>query len=163
MAKVACGLWIPFGTRPAAAASVVRLGDLVADQTFARSMWITDTRPIGGRQYPSGNGLDFYWEGDRDVAGAVAVLDGFGWVPDPCPLALALAKSGDHPLLAEVAAFLAGETGGVIDLCGRLQEAAKLPGRAVEAQLFDTGYRRTYLDAVAMRAHARNPRCRMFT
>jgi hypothetical protein len=72
-------------------------------------------------------------------------------------------NSGDsHRALADVAAYLAEQTDGVIDFCTFLPASAGLPGRAVTIGGGVPGRpRRTFLDAVAMRAWAERPDCWM--
>lgn len=69
-----------------------------------------------------------------------------------------------HRALADIAAYLSEQTGGVISFGGCLKEtvAAELPGRVVTTGGGKTGRpRRMFLDAVAMRAWSRRSDCYM--
>jgi hypothetical protein len=174
----ACGLWFPFGSADQADAAVERLvGSLGRPGRFhhRRSFSTRDTRPIGGRVYdllgaclccgplrPS-----------AEVAGYEAAVEGaFGFRPDPRTISLDAGASvpDDHRKLAEVAAYLAEQTGGVIDLDRPPWSPkrppwsdASLPGRV--HVLFRDGDRKRgrklVLDAAAMRSWSRHPDCRM--
>jgi hypothetical protein len=96
----------------------------------------------------------------------------FGFRPDPWAISLDACGNApdDHRKLAELAAYLAEQTGGVIDL-DRPPWSPKrppwsdksLPGR-VHVLFRDggrKGARKLLLDAGAMRAWSRHPDCRM--
>jgi hypothetical protein len=100
----------------------------------------------------------------RDADDDAEVMAAFGL---PGPLATwsvgtDVNSDDSHRALADVAAYLAEQTGGVIDFNAHLPAAAELPGRAVTVGGGVPGRpRRTFLDAVAMRAWSQRPDCWM--
>jgi hypothetical protein len=185
MGGPACGLWVPHGSlavveaaaeRMVRAIAVTRTGAGVpsarptrrrrwqSDPPPARHFDVADTSPIGGRAYRTTSPLyctpdDAY----RDEVAEVEVLDAFGLPPDRVHWSLgAFVNSGDaHRALADVAAHMAEQTGGVIDFGTLLEAASDLPGAAPVVGGYMGRRRRTLLDAVAMRAWSRRPGCRM--
>jgi hypothetical protein len=174
----ACELWVPLGSGDNADSSVERLVRLVARPgrfTSRLGFHTRDTRPIGGRAYDLlGSALCC---GPRrpsvELDGfEAAVEEAFGFRPDPETISLDVGGGlpGEHRKLAEVAAYLAEQTGGVIDL-DRPPWSLKqppwsdggLPGRV--HVVFRDGNpklgRKLVLDAVAMRAWSRHPDCQM--
>ncbi|HVK13321.1 MAG TPA: DUF6368 family protein [Gemmataceae bacterium] len=155
MGGPACGLWVPHGSLAVvetAAEQMVRAiavaraggGAPVARSTRRRRrpvpyprrhfyFDVADTGPIGGRAYQTTSplycALDVAY---RDEVAEVEVLDSFGFPPDPVHWSLgAFVNSDDvHRSLADVAAHLAEQTGGVIDFGRFLEAAADLPGAA---------------------------------
>jgi len=134
-----------------------------------------DTRPIGGRAYELlGVCLccgplrqDVEVEGYED-----AVEEAFGFRPDPQTISLDAGGNGpdDHRKLAELAAYLAEQTGGAIDLDKPPWSLKRspwsdngLPGQA--RVLLWHGNRKAgwklVLDGAAMRAWSQRPDCQM--
>jgi hypothetical protein len=137
-------------------AQALRVGDF----------YVQDTRAIGGRLHESGSPLycspprEHEW---RDEVAEVEVLDAFGFQPDPIGWSLGAYVNSDdaHRQLAELAAHLAEQTGGVIDFCTYLPAATALPGIVRVVGGYTGRPRRTLLDSVALRAWANHPGCWM--
>lgn len=143
-------------------AETIRRGRVPRSGDFS----VQDTRAIGGRFYEFGSPLycspprEHEW---RDEVAEVEVLDGFGFRPDPVGWSLGAFVNSDaaHHQLADVAAYMAEQTGGVIDFGSFLQNAPELPGVVRVVGGYTERYRRTLMDAVAMRAWACRPDCWM--
>ena len=116
---------------------------------------VQDTRAINGRIYELGSPLYCSPTGGVEVLsdGEVAeMLAAFGFLPDPVSWSLGSFVNSDdaHHQLADIAAHMAEQTGGVIDFGTFLEAAIELPG--IVYVLGSTGRQgRTLLDAVAMR------------
>jgi Family of unknown function (DUF6368) len=168
MGGPACLLWIPSGTRGAADLAVERMVELIAvpaPWVSPRNFNTHDTRPIGGREYASAPPPYCSPDPHRDEGDELQIHDLFGFWPEPEPFAIGVCCNGedDHRVLADIAAHLAEETGGVIDFGSALPAAAELPGRtATICRNGWPGYQpRTFLDGTAMRAWSRRPDCWM--
>lgn len=169
MGGPACGLWIPEGLRERAEIVIAQMVRDIAEAGRDRphDFATSDTRRIGGHRY--GDSIPMYcnWEKrlDEDEFDELQVAEGFGFRPEPGSYAIGTHVKGDdaHRALAEVAAYLAEQLGGVIDFGTVLPEAIELPGWSLELDYLSIGgwARRTALDAEAMRAWSRHPRCWM--
>lgn len=168
MGGPACSLWIPSGSRNAVDLAVERMIRLIPRSWLCLSspspdrFHTSDTRPIGGRLYDLAAPLYCSFdacEANEEYASQIA--EAFGFWPEPIPLSIGVfCKSrDDHRALADVAAHLAEVTGGVVDFCTPLPEAAELPGRT--AVVVEDGRSSTILDAVAMRAWSSRADCWM--
>jgi len=168
MGGPACGLWIPSGSRDTADLAVERMVRLIA----VPAPWISrhnfnarDTRPIGGRVYEFPPPLYCSPDPCLDDGDELQIQEAFGFWPDPEHLALGVCCNGEEAYLAlaDMAAYLTEETGGVIDFGWLLPAATELPGRtAVFCRDGVPGYQpRTFLDGEAMRAWSRRPDCWM--
>lgn len=164
-----CGMWIPAGTLAKAGRVIEAMIQEIGQPDFVQSVedfYATDTRPIGGELYGLPVPLFCAWEAfERDEDGERQVETAFGFRPEPGSYAIGSHAKSDnaHRMVAEVAAYLAEELGGVIDFCYPLKEAAELTGRKMELRYEAIGGSalRTVLDAKAMRAWSRHPRCWM--
>lgn len=173
----ACGLWIPLGTRDEADATVERLVRLLGGGLSGHhrlGFGGRDMRPIGGRLHESGSNLccgafriDPEIEGYED-----GVEEAFGFRPDPEVISISVGCNlpDDHRALAVAAAYLAEQTGGVIDLDKPPWSLHRspwsdgaLPGRV--RRVCWNGNRKfgwkLLLDGEAMRAWSRHPDCQM--
>jgi hypothetical protein len=126
-----------------------------------------DTSPIGGRPYEVSAGLYCVFETiDRDLDAEREVETAFGFRPEPGFYAIGSDDDGDeaNQMLAEFAAYLAEQVGGVVEFGCLPEEAAGLPGRThvLKDEFFDWSEWRMLLNAAAMRAWSRQPRCRMY-
>lgn len=166
MGGPACRLWIPSGARTAADLAVERMVKAVANPGASRHNFnARDTRPIGGRLYEFASPLYCSPDCWRDEGDELQIQEAFGFWPEPEPFAIGVCSNlpEDHRALADVAAYMAEQTGGVIDFGALLQAAPELPGRT--RTIFWNGIAgygaRTFLDAVTMRAWSERPDCRM--
>ncbi len=166
----ACGLWIPAGSLTQAQRVVEQMirkigtpDDNRQDGCFS----CEDTQAIGGSKYEFA--MPFYcsWEAfDYNVEDeASQIEESFGFRPEPGCFGIGSSVKGrdDDRALAEIAAHLAEQLGGVVDFGVTLAEATELPGRtaSLHYRAVSGPATRTLLNAEAMRAWSRDPHCWM--
>ena len=126
-----------------------------------------DTRPIGGRQYEVSAGLYCIFETtDRDLDAEREVEAVFGFRPEPGYYHIGSDHDHDdaNRMLAEFAAYLTEQVGGVVEFGCLPQDVAGLTGQvhALKEEFFDWTTWRVVLDATALREWSRDPRCLMY-
>ncbi|WP_020470035.1 DUF6368 family protein [Zavarzinella formosa] len=167
---MAVGLWIPTGALARSHDVVADLRRTVADAYLTtscdpESFFVADTRTIGGWLNDRAAHLYCAWDlALWDDVDGPEVERVFGIQPERGAFAIGSHVDGADAerTLAVVAARLAEQTGGVVNLFHALLEAAELPGRAALVRTGNGDMREdTVLDAVAMRAWSNHPRCWM--
>jgi hypothetical protein len=164
---MAVGLWIPAGSLVQARLAVADMRYKIADPVlsadcYAESFFTADTRPIGGWLNDRGVHLYCVWESsERADEGEHHIERVFGVRPELGAFAISAYVKGDDAdrTVAVVAAHLAEQTGGVVNLYFPLDLAAELPGRTTQVPDSSDPRGETALDAIAMRAWSRHPRC----
>jgi hypothetical protein len=171
--ELTCGMWIPAGSLARTEALVEEMIRAVALPGHGNNgkgcfdIETRDLRPLGGGLYEASAGLYCVfepWERDDDIEREVEVA--FGLCPEPGSYALGSDDENEdaNQMLAEFAAYLAEQVGGVVSFRCPPQDLAGLPGRtrSLRSDASDRSVPRVVLDAVAMRAWSRSPRCWMY-
>ena len=160
-----CLGWVPLGSGGSSAEAFDRAARAIADSVPNASGFLTsDTRPIGGRLLEAAILVHVRPEYVCDESDVMQVEAAFGFWPEPVPLRVGASVNtpSAHHAVADLAAWLAGEFGGVVDLLGPVPATGPIGRSAVfRSILAPTGDARTVLDAVAMRAWAKHPNCWM--
>jgi hypothetical protein len=131
---------------------------------------VRDTRPIGGRLsrlsgQPFSCASPDRWATEyRDEEDEELIIEAFG-LTGPlfrCSVSTHVSGSDAERMLADIAAHLAEQTGGVIDFGTRLPAVVELPGRTllIGAGIKGRG-KKTILDAEAIRAWSQRADCWM--
>jgi hypothetical protein len=171
--ELTCGMWIPAGSLTRAEAVVEEMIRAVALPGHGNNgkgcfdIETRDLRPLGGAVYEVSAGLYCVfepWERDEDVEQEVEVA--FGFRPEPGSYAIGSDDENDdaNRMLAEFAAYLAEQVGGVVEFRCPPHDLAGLPGRTrcLGPDASGGPVSQVLLDAEAMRAWSRSPRCRMY-